>query len=1469
MGVAQSPAMTEATETVRVLVRCRPMNQRETGMHCETVVRMDEATGTVTLGRPQAGSHEAPKQFTFDGAYFTESNSEEIYAEMAFPLVEGVLQGYNGTVFAYGQTGCGKSFTMEGIPEPQRHRGITPRSFEHIFQEMAVRESTKFLVRASYLEIYNENIRDLLISQHQTAGASDRLELKEHPDKGIYVKDLSYHEVYNMSDIIKLMTRGSANRHTGATAMNADSSRSHSIFTVHVEMAQEGSDGQAHIRAGKLNLVDLAGSERQSKTQAVGDRLKEATKINLSLSALGNVISALVDGKSKHIPYRDSKLTRLLQDSLGGNTKTLMVACISPADNNYDETLSTLRYANRAKNIQNHAKVNEDPKDALLRQYQDEINQLKALLAGQLNIDPNLLAGVIPGDPTKPSRTSGQSRLPLPVSVAAVGPDAISKQEHETMMQQLQQATAVEMRAVEERLRQEYDKKLAELQQLYTERQLDDTQLEQEFERATRTFEEGQAHARQSMGPPRPLAVRQKPVPVVGPLGTTVLALESAEGVAVQAKVTATGELEPVLDPEGRAIPMLSPSGQPVIVGSALMAKHEPLQAALPVTLAVVHSALGLQAALVNAATGVALEAEINPAGQLQVCLSGQGQPIPLRGPDGLSAKPIIPTGTPITVLDSTGAAVVAVIGPRGQPVKAKLDELTGQLEPILSARGRPQLIMGPDGALAKPVLASYQADRTKLETLCTVVDKEGRALVAVLDEEGVAVQACITEHGEITSRRDQAGQVEPLPVALAATAAPLSQPTLVVVLGPYGRPVVGLFAADSSGPIVVECGPDGAVRAAQPTDGIGHNIPLLGSDGQPAQPAALELALCVGLSLVAVLVDGKHIQPALQENDSGLYCRLQVTADNRLIPALDADGQRQYLATERQLYVRGVMVPVAAPDGRAVPAFVGPDDSIVPATVSRDGSLQPSLETTWEDGLPPRVLQAAVLLEGLAAPTPVAVIGPDLNPVPALLLASGVPVQAVVNPDTGRLEAVRDADGNFVVVRGPGGQPGEQVVAPNAPVPVRTGDGQLAVGIKTTNNKVVVAHLSPEGQVEAGQEPCQEITTTSGSPELTSRPSTTPMAIAMGADGLPVPAIVLEDGQVVQATLDDHGQLVPLMDSQTGQTMPVERLSDFKTPPAVQTLGQPAGATDNDTEDKEEEQGTKTDPKSGQGNDLPTVALQRDGPEDKMTNHAAMAKEDLVATLQAQLKALESRLVAGGTQAHDAGLKEELDHKRQRAEAKRARLRRAAENDEHGVIEDIYDSLHDEIRCKTLELRMLREQLSAAQQETEEAHLAFETERAGLLGNIHKQKRRLKFQSAMLDHVLPCMRKDCNYASLDKIKAQAQWDEETQAWFMPRLTFAQEEVESSAAHATDHAGRSSASDARPVSVRGREGRRVDASRERLLDSMVSEAGDYFVSTRASALRSQLSNRESQVFSECKVSRPFYLGMFTIHNTDG
>ncbi|KIH64435.1 kinesin motor domain protein [Ancylostoma duodenale] len=309
-------------EAVRVIVRCRPLSEVEIGQGHQSIVSMYPDRGLVELRNPK-DLQEPSKDFTFDAIYNESSKQLDLYDETFRDLVDSVLNGFNGTIFAYGQTGTGKTYTMEGKSTIPEERG--------------------------------EELRDLLSKDDRV-----KLELKEKPDVGVYVKDLTTFLTKSVEEIQRVMAVGNANRSVGRTNMNEHSSRSHAIFIITVECSETGPDGENHIRVGRLNL--------------------EATKINLSLSALGNVISALVDGKSTHIPYRDSKLTRLLQDSLGGNSKTVMVACIGPASYNYEETLGTLRYANRAKNIKNKPKINEDPKDAMLREFQDEIQRLRALL---------------------------------------------------------------------------------------------------------------------------------------------------------------------------------------------------------------------------------------------------------------------------------------------------------------------------------------------------------------------------------------------------------------------------------------------------------------------------------------------------------------------------------------------------------------------------------------------------------------------------------------------------------------------------------------------------------------------------------------------------------------------------------------------------------------------------------------------------------------------------------------------------------------------------------------------------------------------------------------------------------------------------------------------------------------------------------------------------------------------------------
>ncbi len=367
------------SECVKVAIRVRPMNAREKAEKSQVCVEVDQTNNTVSVTSPKADT----KTFQFDYVYPMDSSQRQVYDEVAFPIVDSIFQGYNGTVFAYGQTGCGKTFTMMGIVNDPNLRGVIPNAFEHIFGFIQSEGTSKrFLVRCSFVEIYNEEVRDLLTKNDKA------LEVREDPKKGTFVKDLSYTTLSNTKDISKCLDKGNANRHVGATSMNDQSSRSHSLFTVYLEI-EEGDEKNKKIRTGKLNLVDLAGSERVGKTNATGKTFDEGKKINLSLTALGSVIDALSSNR-KHIPYKDSKLTRLLSDSLGGNTKTVMFANVSPASFNYEETVGTLRYASRAKLIKNAPKINEDPKDALLRQYEEEIKMLKAQLAGNIPIGNNV-----------------------------------------------------------------------------------------------------------------------------------------------------------------------------------------------------------------------------------------------------------------------------------------------------------------------------------------------------------------------------------------------------------------------------------------------------------------------------------------------------------------------------------------------------------------------------------------------------------------------------------------------------------------------------------------------------------------------------------------------------------------------------------------------------------------------------------------------------------------------------------------------------------------------------------------------------------------------------------------------------------------------------------------------------------------------------------------------------------------------
>ncbi|KAF9052650.1 kinesin heavy chain [Panaeolus papilionaceus] len=342
-----------SSTNIKVVCRFRPVNAIEAREGGDIVVSFDENLQTVHVKSAQLSSGPERDGFTFDRVFPMGTKQHEVFDYGVKDIVKDVLDGYNGTVFAYGQTGSGKTFTMMGADiDSDETRGIIPRITEQIFQSIIESDAhLEYLVKVSYMEIYLERIRDLLCPQN------DNLQVHEEKSKGVYVKNLSDYYVSSAREVYEIMRTGGAARVVTSTNMNAESSRSHSIFLITIQQRNTETGAQ---KTGNLYLVDLAGSEKVGKTGASGQTLEEAKKINKSLSALGMVINALTDTKAKHIPYRDSKLTRILQESLGGNSRTTLIINCSPSSYNEAETLSTLRFGIRAKSIKNTARVNAE-----------------------------------------------------------------------------------------------------------------------------------------------------------------------------------------------------------------------------------------------------------------------------------------------------------------------------------------------------------------------------------------------------------------------------------------------------------------------------------------------------------------------------------------------------------------------------------------------------------------------------------------------------------------------------------------------------------------------------------------------------------------------------------------------------------------------------------------------------------------------------------------------------------------------------------------------------------------------------------------------------------------------------------------------------------------------------------------------------------------------------------------------------
>ncbi|XP_077641707.1 kinesin-like protein KIF1A isoform X18 [Lonchura striata] len=480
-----------AGASVKVAVRVRPFNSREMSRESKCIIQMSGSTTTILNPKQPK---ETPKSFSFDYSYWSHTtpadinyaSQKQVYRDIGEEMLQHAFEGYNVCIFAYGQTGAGKSYTMMGKQEKDQ-QGIIPQLCEDLFSRIndTTNDNMSYSVEVSYMEIYCERVRDLLNPKNK-----GNLRVREHPLMGPYVEDLSKLAVTSYNDIQDLMDSGNKARTVAATNMNETSSRSHAVFNI--IFTQKRHDAETDItteKVSKISLVDLAGSERADSTGAKGTRLKEGANINKSLTTLGKVISALAEmdsgpnknkkkKKTDFIPYRDSVLTWLLRENLGGNSRTAMVAALSPADINYDETLSTLRYADRAKQIRCNAVINEDPNNKLIRELKDEVARLRDLLYAQglgdiIDTHPaaggskltNAIAGISPSSSLSAlsSRAASVASLHERIMFAPGSEEAIERlKETEKIIAELNETWEEKLRRTEA-IRMEREALLAEM----------------------------------------------------------------------------------------------------------------------------------------------------------------------------------------------------------------------------------------------------------------------------------------------------------------------------------------------------------------------------------------------------------------------------------------------------------------------------------------------------------------------------------------------------------------------------------------------------------------------------------------------------------------------------------------------------------------------------------------------------------------------------------------------------------------------------------------------------------------------------------------------------------------------------------------------------------------------------------------------------------------------------------------------
>lgn len=1104
----------------------------------------------------------------------------------------------------------------------------------------------------------------------------------------------------------------------------------------------------------------------------------------------------------------------------------------------------------------------------MLRELQDQIKQLKAMLSGQMPPDMAAIAGGSAG--SSPAKDEGRRRA------------SASQASNAEFREQMEREKAAEIAAVEERLKADYEAKLASIESKAGAPGVSDEALEKELIQVEEEYENSRATATAAIiskvdaselavedfdgnggGGGGAKKVRRSSAPSLRPAtvldagGNPVVALQAADGTFLKATLSEDGQLQPVLGSDGSPVTVVGLGGAPAQEigasdggsgGTSAGGATSPMSVMrfVPTTVIGVD---GTPIAALIGPDGQAVRAVINELGQLEPALDANGDYDYLEGPEGQSAVEVHQVNEPVTVLGPDGNMSIAVYDENGQAVKAVLGA-DGEVHAARDKKGRTQMVQ--NDAAAASLHAEPIIDELVVRQPIVVTGPDGKPAVALLSSDGMIVKAKLSGSGVTAVMKS--GKVVKMdgPKGSACRRVPAAT-TPVVVVGRNGKPQIAIVGPDGTFCQAELDADDNQIKIS--LDGSQAPIKVLGPDGKPAQEIISAATLSTGekvkihASMAAVAADGSLVAAA--KGPDGIPVEATVSANGMLQPKVGPTGETKPILGPSgditPISVPEAPVAILTPDGKPGVAILNADGQIVKAATGLDGQLHAELEDGW-----PVEIEGAKLLEVSAhtvsrtMPKLIAVIGKDGKPVPAIMGPNGIPIVAHV-AESGRVEAVRAADGSFEVVQGPTGAQAVPIkmqaqpklvagTAGTAPVVAVEIDGQLVKAEMGKDGKLVPM-TNAAGQVEVVGEDGQEISSKKVAAMAIPKSNS---VVVVNEGGQAVPAQVQPDGTHVRMHMGKAGKLVAMLD-RNGKKVKMRK-------------GGPKKMLKTITEEHDESALMEEEEEEPSGQRSPTASRMLSPVDDPQ----------LAAELMAKLQMLQAATVQAdeGNTAGNAEIKEEMKNKKDRAERKRlARLRKAAENaDDDGILEGIYENLTGEVKIGREKLSKAKELIKSARQETKDMNEEFERDREMMLDDMRKQNQQLKFQQAVIDRIVPLIRRDCNYFNIDKIRAIAKWDDERQDWLMPRVS-----TSGASGSGAPHGARPAPSLTGQSSPRNGSGggggsrsgsgRRTrsgsdDPEDERLRQRLASNGQDpskYFESQRAREMLMTMEHREAQI----------------------